>query len=199
MRLTTLPLLKVDYFANSSVVQAEQFRQSGLSVSKKIKPSDGINCDPCEFRIWMFFTSGITAFISHVIHIISLCSKKQVVWPDAFWRIAFMQKKKTVWNGAIHENPCCAMGKLAAIVSSVYDPIPITVQCAIPKPAAIGFPNVFPKSLPEVVVKSLRKCWVLCRCFVGHIQVTVDCALVAPIVYAMRGNEIVSAWEGVVN
>jgi hypothetical protein len=95
-------------------------------------------------------------FLVHVLGIVRVGTKKQVVRPDTVSHIASMANEQTFRNGTKVKFPGIAVrNNTLAFIAVVEGSVPAVVQADSPKPASIGLINVTPKpSVKSLFLKS---------------------------------------------
>lgn len=92
------------------------------------------------------FTLFLTTFVDHVVHIIGICTRKQVIWVHAWWIIALVAHKQIIGYWAIVQLVRNTVGA-HALASAGDHAIACSVCLALPQPAIIRIARdyVFPK------------------------------------------------------
>ncbi len=83
----------------------------------------------------------------HVAHIVSLCTKKQMAWVDAFTIITMVKNLETILNWTIDKYPHHTMGLNGfSVVPEVSSPVLLDTALPIPTFIRTRFTNKRPKS-----------------------------------------------------
>lgn len=129
---------------------------------------------PCNSRIVHSFHACIASIIRHI-------TKPQMIWVNTKRIIstrAIMQNPHSVWNCSVVNNPT---GDVSSDLSprfwtTAYCSPSVSASSPNPQPATSGLVNLYPESLPERNVKTLRKCGILWDCLFRHKSVRLICA-----------------------
>jgi len=90
-----------------------------------------------------------SAFSGHVLHVVSLCSQKQMFWVNTRRVVAFVQNAQGLIKRAMVHLVRESMGTHALPFRSTDDPVTLRVYNACPDPAAacVAHLNVSPKTV----------------------------------------------------
>lgn len=128
--------------------------------------SDSAHVVVCQFSCWMRRSgaASVAALLMPVVDIVELCSKKQMVWVDARWCVAFMQHAEIVnmaslRNGASEQNPRDAMSRSWLAVFVPKNTVTGPAARRDPQPARVSFANVLKEGIHE---RFARSCYFVC-------------------------------------
>lgn len=99
-----------------------------------------------KFFVFGMCAQATTTFINHIIHIVSMCSEKQMIWINTRWIIAMMTNKHSMWNITFKYKPCSSMGFPSFSLKQKRSVTFLAVNSALPKPTCFSFFNVSKKS-----------------------------------------------------
>jgi hypothetical protein len=99
-----------------------------------------------------------TALLDFIQRVISMCAEEQMIRSDAWWIVALVQDKLTVWNLAIRQFPRDAMGWTRRLSIEFPKRSVSESRCAAaPNPASVGLFNLCPEAVGD------RRGW-SCEC-----------------------------------
>lgn len=130
-------------FANSIFVG---YRHS-CSILGRAQYSNSLNVLVRQFRFPILFSSRESPLFDCVSNVISRCAKKQMVWIDTRWVVAFVTAVQRFFKitkcEQVRKPMCCVH-----LSSEHHRSIPVTIFSSIPNPALIwtSFFNLAPKS-----------------------------------------------------
>lgn len=141
------PALTQNNFVYRFESNSKLFRNPSLNNSSLMQGSYFQNIFFGEFRQPGPFPSRRIAplFLRLVGHVVLICSKKQMLWIDARWVVAFVANTKTGWDGSKIQKPNNAVGSplLLAMNAQAGNSIAIFIPPSNPRPAsdwrAFGF------------------------------------------------------------
>jgi len=134
--------------ANCKRGDIEHLRQINLGHSVIVKFSYFLNLGLRKLRLIVARSPGEPRFRSCVLHVVGVCSKKQVIWIDALSNIASMAHAHSFWNIPKMKLPRYSVGeKWFFEFVACHCAVTARLDVSRPNPTPIGFFNLFPKGL----------------------------------------------------
>lgn len=102
----------------------------------------------CKF--WR--TAALSSLAVHILNIVKVRAKKQVIWVCAFRIVAFVKHVETVWNVSKMNHPAKSVGIFEPVNqrgSVTNYSIPFFMETAVPIPAPMGFFYLGPKAFND--------------------------------------------------
>lgn len=105
-----------------------------------------------KFCHWVSIAMRMPSLLAHVVVVIFARSQKQVIWITTFPIVAFMENPQPIWNIAIYQHPCKAMGANVIPSKGILQlPVAALINRRLPLPAFIVAALIH--LLPETLFK----------------------------------------------
>jgi len=144
--LNVRPAFAPDDLANFLKTDAEHFGNLLVGFSFRVELANLVNVIRCKFGVLRCLTLrwvvALSAFADHILDILDLSTKKQMIWIDTGAIVAFVKNTKAIRNFSIGNgpgNPVCGTNFSLKHQSAVSKAAPES----LPFPTLGGVPNIY--------------------------------------------------------